>query len=152
MPVGGVHGGGSIHCSFAFVAANEKAVQYLMEDLPIMQNNRYNVSLPAPHWEPSPSINTYSAFGLKLRDSFFRMQVKQGGGAPQPMAEEDELRRILCAKGAIGKRPGRPRREGCAGVLLGPPGLSAFWGFPHGPYQLPHTLVALPYTSYFGLS
>ena len=34
------------------------------------------------------------------------------------MAEEDELRRKGCAKGAIGKRPGRPRREGCAGVLI----------------------------------
>ena len=40
-------------------------------------------------------------------------------GDPQPMAEEDELRRKGCAKGAIGKRPGRPRREGCAGLVLG---------------------------------
>ena len=29
------------------------------------------------------------------------------------------MRRKGCAKGAIGKRPGRPRREGCAGVVLG---------------------------------
>ena len=35
------------------------------------------------------------------------------------MAEEDELRRKGCAKGAIGKGSGRPRREGCAGVVLG---------------------------------
>ena len=42
--------------------------------------------------------------------------VKQGGGgAPQPMAEEDELRRKGCAKGAIGKRSGRPRARGVLG-------------------------------------
>ena len=45
--------------------------------------------------------------------------VIQGVGASQPMAEEDWLRRKGCAKGAIGKGSGRPRREGCAGVVLG---------------------------------
>ena len=73
MPAGGVNGGGSMHCSFAFVAANEKVVQHLMEDLPVRQNHRYNLSLPPPHWEPSPSISTYHALDLKLLDAFFRM-------------------------------------------------------------------------------
>ena len=59
------------------------------------------------------------------------------------------MRRKGCAKGAIGKRPGRPRREGCAGVVLGERDLldfrSDFSGFPHDPYQLPHTLTLLHY-------
>jgi hypothetical protein len=54
MPAGGINGRGSMHCSFAFVAANENVVKHLMEDLPVMQNHRYNLSLPPPHWEPSP--------------------------------------------------------------------------------------------------
>jgi hypothetical protein len=73
MPAGGVNGRGSMHCSFAFVAANEKVVQYLMEDLPVMQNRRYNLSAPPPHWEYSPSISTYYALDLTLLDAFFRM-------------------------------------------------------------------------------
>ena len=63
MPRGGVAGGGSMHCSVEFVASNEEIVQYLMEDLPVQQHHRYNLSLPPPHWEPSPSISTYHALG-----------------------------------------------------------------------------------------
>ena len=48
MPAGGVNGRGSMHCSFAFVAANAKVVQHLMEDLPVMQNKRFNLTLPPP--------------------------------------------------------------------------------------------------------
>jgi hypothetical protein len=59
MPAGGVNGNGSMHYSFAFVAANAKVVQHLMEDLPVMQNKRFNLSIPPPHWENSPSISTY---------------------------------------------------------------------------------------------
>ena len=61
MPRGGVGGSGSMHCSFEFVAASEEVVRYLMEDLPMMPNSRYNLSLPHPHWEASPSISTYYA-------------------------------------------------------------------------------------------
>ena len=46
MPRGGVGGGGSMHCSFEFVAASERVVSFLMEDLPLMANHRYNLSLP----------------------------------------------------------------------------------------------------------
>ena len=77
MPAGGVNGKGSMHCSFAFVAANEKVVQHLMEHLPVKQNHRYNLSLPPPHWEPSPSISTYYALDLQLLDSFFRMHRRK---------------------------------------------------------------------------
>ena len=73
MPAGGVSGAGSMHCSFEFICANENIVQHLMEDLPVMQNQRYNLSLPPPHWEASPSISTYYALELPLLDSFFRM-------------------------------------------------------------------------------
>ena len=77
MPAGGVNGKGSMHCSFAFVAANEHVVKHLMEDLPVMQNHRYNLSLPPPHWEPSPSISTYHALDLQLLDSYFRMHRRK---------------------------------------------------------------------------
>ena len=68
MPRGGIHGAGSMHCSFEFVAANEAVVKYLMEDLPLMANKRYNATLPPPHWEDSPSMNTYYAFTTGLID------------------------------------------------------------------------------------
>eukprot|EP00966_Prymnesium_polylepis_P068476 1590945-Prymnesium_polylepis.1 len=48
MPRGGVNGGGSMHCSFEFVAVSEAAVKYLMEDLPLHANQRFNLSLPPP--------------------------------------------------------------------------------------------------------
>ena len=73
MPAGGVNAGGSMHCSFEFVAANNHVIQYLMEDLPLMAKARYNGSLPPPHWEPSPSISTYCALQASLIDSFFRL-------------------------------------------------------------------------------
>ena len=79
MPAGGVNGRGSMHCSFSFVAANEKVVQFLMEDLPVMQNHRYNLSLPPPHWEYSPSMSTYHALDTKLLDSYFRMHRRLAG-------------------------------------------------------------------------
>ena len=59
MPRGGLDGGGSQHCSFEFVAASEGVVQFIMEDLEVVQNQRYNMSLPPPHWEQSPSISTH---------------------------------------------------------------------------------------------
>ena len=77
MPRGGVNGGGSMHCNFAVVAANEDAVRYLMEDLPLMRNQRYNLSLPPPHWEPSPSINTYYADTSALLDSYLRLHRRR---------------------------------------------------------------------------
>ena len=77
MPRGGVNGGGSMHCSFEFVAANEAVVQYLMEDLPLEANRRYNLSLPPPHWESSPSINTYHALDSPLIDSYLRLHRRR---------------------------------------------------------------------------
>ena len=62
-----------MHCSFEFVAVNTKVVQHLMEDLPVMQNKRFNMSLPPPHWEDSPSISTYYALDTQLLDAYFRM-------------------------------------------------------------------------------
>lgn len=73
MPRGGVAGGGSMRCEFEFVAANEQIVQYLMEDLPVKQHHRFNLSQPAPHWEASPSMSTYHALDSRLLDSFFRL-------------------------------------------------------------------------------
>jgi hypothetical protein len=48
MPRGGLNGGGSMHSSFEMVVPNEICIQYLMEDLPLEQNKRYNLSLPLP--------------------------------------------------------------------------------------------------------
>ena len=79
MPRGGVNGGGSMHCEFEFVAANERVVQHLMEDLPVMKNKRYNLSIPAPHWEDSPSIRTYYALETHLLDSYMRLHRRAPG-------------------------------------------------------------------------
>ena len=38
-----------------------------------MPNKRFNLSIPAPHWEDSPSISTYCALETTLLDSFFRL-------------------------------------------------------------------------------
>jgi len=73
MPRGGLDGGGSQHCSFEFVAASEGVVQFIMEDLKVVQNQRYNMSLPPPHWEQSPSISTYCAIDSATIDSYFRL-------------------------------------------------------------------------------
>ena len=73
MPRGGVNGKGSMHCEFEIVAPNEKIVQHLMEDLPLMEGHRYNLSIAAPHWEKSPSISTYHALDHQLIDSYFRL-------------------------------------------------------------------------------
>ena len=72
-PRGGMNGGGSMHCSFEFIAASEAIVKHVMEDLPLMPNKRYNLSTPKPHWEDSPTINTYTALDTRLIDSFFRL-------------------------------------------------------------------------------
>eukprot|EP00966_Prymnesium_polylepis_P229454 5309471-Prymnesium_polylepis.1 len=72
MPRGGVNGGGSMHCEFEFVAPSEAVVKFLMEDLPLAANQRYNGQLDPP-WEPSPSINTYYAQTSTLIDSYFRL-------------------------------------------------------------------------------
>ena len=64
-------------CSFEFVAANESVVRAVMEDLPLMQNHRYNLSLSSPHWEASPSINTYYALDSHLIDSYFRLHRRR---------------------------------------------------------------------------
>jgi hypothetical protein len=73
MPRGGVNGGGSMHCETEFIAGSEEIVKFLMEDLPLMPNKRYNQSLPPPHWEESPSISTYSALTNHMIDSYFRL-------------------------------------------------------------------------------
>ena len=82
MPRGGVNGGGSMHCGFEFVAANESVVQFLMEDLPVEQNHRYNNPEQPPltwkpPWEPSKTISTYHALDLHLLDSFFRLHRRK---------------------------------------------------------------------------
>ena len=41
LPCGGMNGGGSMRCSFEFVAASESIVKHVMEDLPLMPNMRY---------------------------------------------------------------------------------------------------------------
>ena len=79
MPRGGVNGGGSMHCAFEFVAANERVVQFLMEDLPLQPNSRYNLTLPPPHWEDSPSISTYHALDLHMLDNYFRLHRRRAG-------------------------------------------------------------------------
>ena len=48
MPAGGVNGRGSMHCEFEFVAGSEEIVQFIMEDLLLQANHRYNFSLPPP--------------------------------------------------------------------------------------------------------
>ena len=73
MPRGGVNGGGSMHCETEFIAGSEAIVKFLMEDLPLMPNKRYNQSPPPPHWEESPSISTYSALTNHMIDSYFRL-------------------------------------------------------------------------------
>ena len=73
MPAGGVNGRGSMHCEFEFVAGSEEIVQFIMEDLPLQANHRYNCSLPPHHWESSPSISTYHAMDLHTIDSYFRL-------------------------------------------------------------------------------
>ena len=64
MPRGGVNGGGSMHCETEFIAGSEEIVKFLMEDLPLHPNKRYNQSLPPPtgksrhrsaHTQPSPT-------------------------------------------------------------------------------------------------
>ena len=77
MPRGGVQGGGSMHSTFEFVAASETVVQYVMEDLSLMKNRRFNLTLPFPHWEPSPSISTYCALDQRTLDSFFRLHRRR---------------------------------------------------------------------------
>ena len=77
MPRGGMNGDGSMHCSFEFVASNTEVVQFLMEDLPLQPNQRYNASLPPPHWEPSPSMSTYYAMTQQLLDSYFRLRRRK---------------------------------------------------------------------------
>jgi hypothetical protein len=73
MPRGGVQGGGLMHCEFEFIAPSEAIVRFLMEDLPLMRNQRYNLSIAAPHWEDSPSINTYHALDCQLLDAYLRL-------------------------------------------------------------------------------
>ena len=80
MPRGGMNGTGSQHCEFEFICANEEIVQYLMEDLPVMKNMRFNLSLPhntPPNWEASPTISTYYAETLPLIDSFMRLHRRE---------------------------------------------------------------------------
>ena len=80
MPRGGLNGTGSQHCEFEFICANERIVQYLMEDLPLRRNMRYNLSLPhntPPNWESSPTINTYYAETLTLIDSYMRLHRRE---------------------------------------------------------------------------
>ena len=48
-----------------------------MEDLPVNQNQRYNLSLPPPHWEKSPTISTYAAMTCTLIDDFFRLHRRK---------------------------------------------------------------------------
>ena len=73
MPRGGVNGAGSMHCEFEFVAPNERSVPYLMEDLPLRHESRYNLSIASPHWETSKSISTYHALDCHLIDSYMRL-------------------------------------------------------------------------------
>ena len=73
MPRGGVTGSGSMHCAFEFVAANEEVVKHLMEDLPVQEHSRFNLTVAAPHWEASPSISTYHALDSRLLDSYFHL-------------------------------------------------------------------------------
>ena len=78
LPRGGVDAGGSMHCSFEFIAASESIVKHLMEDLPLKQNQRYNGTLTPPAiWEDSPSISTYHALNLELLDQFFRLHRRR---------------------------------------------------------------------------
>ena len=77
MPRGGLSGGGSQHCEFEFVCHSEEIVQYLVEDLPLMRDRRYNLSLPPPHWEASPSISTYYAETHTLLDSYMRLHRRE---------------------------------------------------------------------------
>ena len=77
MPRGGVHGGGSQHCTFEFVAGSRQIVSYLMEDLPLQDGCRYNLSIQAPHWEKSPSISIYHALNTHLLDSYFRLHRRR---------------------------------------------------------------------------
>ena len=77
MPAGGVNGTGSQKCGFEFVAANEKVVQFLMEDLPCMANHRYNLTIAAPYWEKSPTISTYHALDLHTIDSYCRFHLRK---------------------------------------------------------------------------
>ena len=82
MPRGGVNAGGSMHCTFEFVAASEAVVKHVMEDLPLLRNRRYNASRMADDptadpWEDSPSINTYSAMDSSLIDSYFRLHRRK---------------------------------------------------------------------------
>ena len=44
-----------------------------MEDLPLKENAWFNLSVPAPHWEKSPSISTYHALDTLLIDSWMRL-------------------------------------------------------------------------------
>ena len=68
-----------MHCSFEFVAGSVSIVKHLMEDIPLMSNKRFNLSIPAPHWEESPSINTYHCLDHKLLDSYFRLHRRRAG-------------------------------------------------------------------------
>ena len=77
MPRGGLNGGGSMHSSFEMVVPNEICIQYLMEDLPLEQNKRYNLSLPPPHWEDSQTISTYHALSMHLIDSWMRLHRRR---------------------------------------------------------------------------
>ena len=43
----------------------------------MMPNSRYNLSLPHPHWEASPSISTYYAADSPLMDSYFRLHRRR---------------------------------------------------------------------------
>lgn len=77
MPRGGVNGGGSMHSSFEIVVPNNECIKYLMEDLPVEQNKRYNLSLPPPHWEASRTISTYHALSMPLIDSWMRLHRRR---------------------------------------------------------------------------
>ena len=79
MPRGGVNAGGSMMCTFEFVAGTESIVKHLMEDLPLMPNKRYNPTCETPPWEDSPSINTYYALNTHLLDSYLRLHRRRAG-------------------------------------------------------------------------
>ena len=42
-----------------------------------MRDQRYNLSLPPPHWEASPSISTYFADTHTLLDAYMRLHRRE---------------------------------------------------------------------------
>lgn len=72
-------------------------VKHLMENLPLMANQRYNQSLSPPHWEHSPSISTYWAEDSRMLDSFFRLHRRPAArGRPAYRSS------LLANKSAVG--------------------------------------------------